>query len=769
MKKMWKYLCMSMVVLAMTTTFVGGACRPVATETSIDIDGDGIVSGWETLFEKSGLSLREVLRESEIIDISSVDQLKDINDNNVDQIFRLTRDIDCNGQEISIDLGSSILYGNNRVIRNFKMASRVVTEKSNITATVRSLFFGGVAIYDLKIFAGKQTIELTNTNNSYLASLCNVSTIENVQVKGFWDIHRKKLDQLSANNTVSIALLSANLTVFDTELHENSSSIKTVSAIGKIDYSEDIGCVSVKSIGGIATRLDALSLLFDAVADVDIRADYEHIMHVGGASAISLNRMANVVTTGKIELIAFTSSTYAGGIVGENGKLAEIKYCTTDMQIEYSETSEISSNPINTLRMGGIVGANGESDKDAGGVIEYCVSDAKMNIRDTNSPVFVGGFVGVSNNGIYDTNICRGQINAVSVKSLKIANMIGFSKFGLITKALVTTSINIDNSQIASHVYLGMLTLFENFSLSANEYNAENSPAMSRILLTGTTDVYMLPDSQTTRFAYNYGLRNSYSFEKELEDGSIVRETRLADQFRNLAYNNFEINKYEDIDDTKESVALDPEITYPQSNGADAVSKKDNSSVYRVEFFVDDLGFKYGLNHNETDLTILELDKIKFNLTKEQYQTGYFLKQNNNAELTRFDHYFTECTLDDEDEMYSFLNHLVLSVQMYDYIPFVINNQFFQADEGNELTALEILCNNIEQIIRIMTPVDCSLWNDALAEVEFIEDASYFRYSFSDKSYKYIMLFDISSLKTSEIQDDYIIYLLYQKDVNRDA
>jgi hypothetical protein len=96
------------------------ACGKPAPEVSIDLDGDGAISAWETIFEVKEPSYRQLISSDMIVDIATLADLKAINDN-TDQtkIYNLVSDINCNGEEISINLRSSQLLGNNHVIKNF--------------------------------------------------------------------------------------------------------------------------------------------------------------------------------------------------------------------------------------------------------------------------------------------------------------------------------------------------------------------------------------------------------------------------------------------------------------------------------------------------------------------------------------------------------------------------------------------------------------------------------------------------------------------------
>ena len=147
MKKFWKNLCVcSMAVVSACSLW---ACGKQATEVSIDLDGDGAISAWETIFEAKQYSSRDLLNISNVVDIGNLADLKSINSKvNETHVYRLVRDIDCNGETISINLGSSTLLGNNRVIKNFKLGDCVypISEDKNFEGNIKGLFYNGVCI-----------------------------------------------------------------------------------------------------------------------------------------------------------------------------------------------------------------------------------------------------------------------------------------------------------------------------------------------------------------------------------------------------------------------------------------------------------------------------------------------------------------------------------------------------------------------------------------------------------------------------------------------
>jgi hypothetical protein len=105
--------------MALTSMACFGGCGKDDTPTSVDLDNDGVISEWETLFENAPLSDR--LTIANVVDINNLAELKANNDSSETKVYRLNSNIDCGGETLSINLGRSSLYGNNKVIKNFKL------------------------------------------------------------------------------------------------------------------------------------------------------------------------------------------------------------------------------------------------------------------------------------------------------------------------------------------------------------------------------------------------------------------------------------------------------------------------------------------------------------------------------------------------------------------------------------------------------------------------------------------------------------------------
>ena len=148
MKKFWKNLCVGAMSIVSATSLT--ACKK-DKEVNYDLDGDGVVSAWEEPFVNKGDANRVeagfTAEQATFVDISNLQELKAINDRqNETNVYRLTQDIDCNGEEVCINLAGSNIYGNNKTISNFKFGN-VATDAEN--KVIKCLFYNGIAVVDL--------------------------------------------------------------------------------------------------------------------------------------------------------------------------------------------------------------------------------------------------------------------------------------------------------------------------------------------------------------------------------------------------------------------------------------------------------------------------------------------------------------------------------------------------------------------------------------------------------------------------------------------
>jgi len=706
MKKFWKNLCVcSMAVVSSLSLW---ACGKPAPEVSVDLDGDGSIAVWETIFESKEDAIRDLNSSVTIVEISDLAGLKAINENTTEsKVYKLIDDINCNGEAISINLGSSTLLGNNKVIKNFKLGDCLYKETAEdeqyLPANIKGLFYNGVAIYDLRVFVGNQTIDINNTNSQTIISpFINVANMENIEVRGMLKVDRKRTDGLGSNNSLDVSLLGANINELGIETNSRKGlSIRNVLINGKILYTEGDTNTRVR-IGGAMPHVSKESTLYQVQSNVDISALSSGSLFIGGVAGENDDLITTCNATGVINF-QYTPNTQSkvGGIVGSNNRDGEVKNCISSNVITFDNSivQDVSRSPL--LYMGGIAGTNY-------GVMTYITSDAKINVNKAFECT-IGGIAGYSEDGILSNILCRGEINCVNVPTLYVSEMVGVSKYGLFETAIITTKINVDNATINSKVYLGMVTMFEDLDLAIvdfmndNIYNAEYSPHFSGILVGSKNTIYMKPLEGFTLdnlFIYNLGLRNEFEFLEtdpdtgetkgewiEGEDGSstFVPETgtRIPDVYNKLFYTTgYSIEKYT-ISKDKEGKDIKSQdilkLTYAKDSQSNAsiVSECSDSRLSNVNSFVRDFGFKYGLNHSEIDLSNLSLDKIKFTLAESEHHCKYFEKLSYNGDLAYFDRYIDgKCTYDSNDEMFSLINSLVLSNVSPQFVPLKISRAF---------------------------------------------------------------------------------------------
>ena len=218
MKKFWKNLCTYSLAVTCGVA-VAGCGGNNDGNISRDLDGDGVISSWETVFTSEGASHR-VIPTEEYVAINSVNDLLAINDNitfNSNKTYKLMRNIDCGGREISIDLFGAKFYGNNKIISNFKLGKvNFLTDPveegereviSGVPET-KALFYNGYAVYDLKVFMGNQKYVLEDSMSSSVYSpFVNIGEIDGVEVKGNIDITKNSKEDRGAHNELKASLL----------------------------------------------------------------------------------------------------------------------------------------------------------------------------------------------------------------------------------------------------------------------------------------------------------------------------------------------------------------------------------------------------------------------------------------------------------------------------------------------------------------------------------------------------------------------------------
>ncbi|MGN0960986.1 MAG: hypothetical protein ACI4PF_02160, partial [Christensenellales bacterium] len=253
----------------------------------------------------------------------------------------------------------------------------------------------------------------------------------------------------------------------------------------------------------------------------------------------------------------------------------------------------------------------------------------------------------------------------------------------------------------------------------------------------------------------------------------------------------YSVRKYNVSGDDKASETL--KFTYAKdSSHADFVSEVSSSRLL-VSFFVRDLGFRYGLNHNEIDLSgptnEIDLNKIKFTLTKEKASERYFEEKNYNGDLAYYDKYIEDAITFDKDldvshEMYSYLAALLLSDTTKLYSPIKISYNFASCQNPNKVDFATLEYNfarNMSYLIGLIVGVNPSIKGLKDNKQEILEDdftsVKYERLEVKDSNYMYMFTFNVSPLVDDEDsrndedinqdedtnQKDYIIYLDFRK------
>ena len=815
--KFWKNLAVCSALALSCIAFNGCNCSRNHQEISVDLDGDGVVSDWETIFDKLE-SPNRIISVNNIKEISSFAELKAINDNVSDvNYYKLTKNIDCGGEELNINLGNSVLYGNNKVIKNFKLKEIGFTvgegeDATHIDANVYGLIYNGVGIYDLRLFMGYQQIEINNLNSStFISPLVNVGTVDNLVIKGKLDINRLKTDGLSGDNRVDISMCMTNLTDIGEMVLENgyySPNISNVETIGQINYTEEMTNARVR-IGSVISHLTDNAMVYGAKSSVDIKAYSTGTLSVGGIVADNEDFVSTCEYIGTISTTYDpNSNNYIGGIVGRNFYDAEIKNCTNSGNITFDTDVVTSAKP--KMQVGGIVGRNL-------GVVDYVENNGSIDIKSAYD-LEIGGICGSSEYGIFSNVINRAKITLTNCPSVYIAEITGISKYGTYEKIIDMSNITINNGTITSTVRLGMITIFEDLSTSATDlvYNAEYTPTFAGVLMTGSVVVNQKKTSDDNKyFVYNLGLRNPYEYvvidpdtglpKTEVRtDGSgnpildeegqeiidIIKDTQTPDQYDKLFYlaDSYSIKKFNVLGEDKAPVQEVLTFTYAKnSSKSDTVT---SVSVPRLKllFFVEDLGFKYGVNHGEIDLGMInseiDIDKITFTLSVDKSLEKFFEDKKSNGELAMYDSYFDDelkydgnldNSKDRQSEMYSFLNALLLSNTSKMYKPLKVSYKFASCQENVD-TSIKLENNfarNLKYLIGLIVGAEPELKELASNKEDLTgssEDVT-IKYEYlmaSDETYRYRFTFNVTQIVNDNASDNpmtnYIIYLQYNKD-----
>ena len=152
-------------------------------------------------------------------------------------------------------------------------------------------------------------------------------------------------------------------------------------------------------------------------------------------------------------------------------------------------------------------------------------------------------------------------------------------------------------------------------------------------------------------------------------------------------------------------------MTYAKDSSNQPIISGKATSSLNVTTFVDNLGFRYGLNHNEIDLSEIDLAKIKFTLSQNVWKSKFFEQKNYNGELAYYDKYINgPCTFDEKtDEMYSLLNDLILSNTTSLYTPLKFSYAFLSSINSASVIEPDSIQEGDTTTSTVMTPYDLML------------------------------------------------------------
>ncbi|MBQ7351497.1 MAG: hypothetical protein IJW59_01325 [Clostridia bacterium] len=799
MKKIWKNLCACSLAVACGAGMT--ACGKEKSAVSVDLDGDGVVSSWETLFDASSNAQLKDVTPGEFVYITDAAGLLDINNKTKNEpakpyTYILKNNIDLGGQAVCINLGVSELYGYNRTISNFKLGTIATTTENGIEVgagdVTKCLFYGGVRVSGVKLFMGVQSLSVDALAENYsISPFYNVPAISQVSVKGKINISGvAKQGRAIANVEASLLYSGRDETIVDGEntvFKEASTAIKEVGVDGVINLTDQNGSWMVANIGGVAGTLGRKSSIYDVFSSVEITATPSQSIACGEVVGRNYGFVSTAISTGDINMSSMdvTERQYVGGIAGYNGSLAELKNCSTNTKITYNSATLIT--PVfrdsQDYFYGGIVGFND------GGVVDSAQSDAQI-IANNLYRITAGGICGVSNNGIVSYALCRGSITCTNVLLAQMAHTCGYSANGLIEKIIATTTLNLNNATTDSSIaFIGMLTIFESEdaildrsmivgedSYLRSDYNT--CPKMRNVLVTGDTEVNVKSLIGGNAVYHKLGMRNLFKVTEVAEEGEddIVVDM-LPDVFKDIYYspNGAKFKVYEYGEDGK--IENSPKLKY---------NAKITTSETHFNNLIDRIGFKNYLNHNEVNLSVdLNLNALHFTLDKTVQEQSYFGGSEYNGELAYFDRYFENsvvhkdidgCEYDSQDELMSFLYDFITTAPDGDCIALKFNKSFLGIDwsmyeegeypiEGGLSLNSNKLFNALNSALNCMNvyPEYRVLDINKQPVLESSKMAKYIEFAFSYNGEKYILTFDVYSMENYEGNDianryNFIVY-----------
>lgn len=369
--------------------FTGCACSDRESEADrllrlYDLNENGIIDFWEQPFENQEDSDRNTNEDNgfTVHNINSEDEFLAVSfyENSSATIYRLTKNLDFSDKEINqpVDFGGAMLYGNNKSIYNFKL-------ESVDNFFTYALIENASAVYDTNFYLG---IQENSPNYQYMSTLHNVQKIDNVKVRGYFDII----------NTEDIDL---------SFLHTGDSDviISNVQIEGIVNTQLDISPVrgSIFNFGGIASRLNANSKITNATVVLESEVFNNIDNFIGGAVAISEGLIEDVHCSVNLTSIVYDTQNVnrIGGVVGQLLERGEIKHCVSDSNITVTRSEEQIKNE-SMVAVGGVVG-------ESLGSLFYNESKGELIIKDIES-IIAGGMIGASFNTYALRNISKVNI-----------------------------------------------------------------------------------------------------------------------------------------------------------------------------------------------------------------------------------------------------------------------------------------------------------------------------------------------------------------------
>lgn len=511
MKKVFSLISL-MFVFIVSLFFV--ACGE-KKQKDIDLNGDSIIEEWEKNF--TGLKSSQTKVDADI-EVASVEDFNNLSNKIIElqtrepqfatdengetlydeetnepiynestlpiakPVIKITKDIDFNGQEVLCqDLNGAILFGNNKVIKHFKLA--VVEEQLfnhyNLCANAES-------ITELNIFMGYQDLKLEQIggdNYIDLALFRNCYNIENVTVKGMFNVN------CEGNVDLNLSLLSYNSQYFDLtkineeivkefENSENSELEKPVllkeglnvnncKIIGRINYSDnnkENDSMKAVNISGLSVinLVDTISSTYDELLSisnnilnntVDVRIDFnkEYIStkilldeenyedsdllgfentNISGILAIRRDNGYVTIDNCTSNMVLNIQKMYllasVGGICGTNYHNSVIKNCKSTMSVLYGENNNLANGFTPTIMFGGIAG-------NSSGKILVCESNLTFEMTKYIATMNIGGIVGrmISNGEVSNCNVVT-NIKAIGTIYSEVTEINGVINGGFI-------------------------------------------------------------------------------------------------------------------------------------------------------------------------------------------------------------------------------------------------------------------------------------------------------------------------------------------------